>query len=110
MRKKSLARKIKRIFFKRKNQKDFFGSLKTSKAVISIVKDYQLCLVASERNSYNYNDKIVARRPISFAEDACVEGILLKTNSDAQPATGVSGSAAEIQDQNNRFGKHVNQL
>ena len=52
VRKKSLARKIKRIFFKRKNQKDFFGSRKTSKCcyIHCIVKDYQLNLVASEGN------------------------------------------------------------
>ena len=78
--------------------------------MISIVKDYQLSLVASEGNSYNDNNKIVVREPISFAEDACVEGILLKMNSNAQPATGVSGSTAEIKDQNNRFCKHLNRL
>ena len=48
---RSLA-KIKRIFFKRKNQKDFFGSRKTSKYcyIHCIVKDYQLNLVVSEGN------------------------------------------------------------
>ena len=102
------------------NQNDYFSKGKIKRifsdlgkplnGVISIVKDYQLSLVASEGNSYNDNNKIVAREPISFAEDACVEGILLKMNSNAQPVTGVSGSTAEIKDQNNRFYKHLNRL
>ena len=55
---RSLA-KSKGFFFKRKNQKDFFLDLeKPLNAVISIVKGYQLSLVASERNSYNYNKKL----------------------------------------------------
>ena len=59
-----------------------------------------IAFVSSEMIILKLFGYFMARRPIRF-----VNGMLLKTQydlrirSDAQPATGVSGSDAEIQDQ-----------